>query len=96
MGSLALRRTKTSTGPDGTPLVTLPSKTVQLVTLDLGPEDAANYSALEDETRKLVSRGENGGLWVCCRRVPSGVGAQALSQGLYTDPNLCLASFKLS
>lgn len=55
MGSLALRRTKASTGPDGRPLVALPSKTVQLVTLDLGPEDRANYAALEDETRKLVS-----------------------------------------
>lgn len=54
MGSLALRRTKASTGPDGRPLVVLPSKTVQLVSLDLGPEDAANYQALEDETRKLV------------------------------------------
>jgi len=36
-------------------MVTLPSKTVQLVTLDLGPEDAANYQALESETRSLVS-----------------------------------------
>lgn len=55
MGTLALRRTKSSIGPDGQPLVTLPSKTVQLVTLDLGPEDSANYQALETETRTLVS-----------------------------------------
>jgi SWI/SNF-related matrix-associated actin-dependent regulator of chromatin subfamily A3 len=57
MGSLALRRAKSSTGSYGRPIVTLPSKTVQLVTLDLGPEDAANYAALEDETRKLVRPG---------------------------------------
>jgi hypothetical protein len=61
MGSLALRRTKASTGPDGRPLVALPSKTVQMVTLDLGPDDAAAYTALEEEVRKLVRRARGGG-----------------------------------
>jgi hypothetical protein len=54
MGSLALRRTKDSPGADGRPLVTLPSKTVTIVRLELGPEDALNYARLESETKTLV------------------------------------------
>lgn len=54
MGSLALRRTKDSPGADGQPLVSLPPKTVQLVQLELGPEDALNYARLHDETKSLV------------------------------------------
>jgi SNF2 family DNA or RNA helicase len=54
MGSLALRRTKDSPGPDGRPLVTLPPKTVTIVRLELGAEDALNYARLEGETKSLV------------------------------------------
>jgi hypothetical protein len=54
MGSLALRRTKGSPGPDGQPLVTLPPKTVTIVRLELGAEDALNYARLEGETKSLV------------------------------------------
>ncbi|KAF6264805.1 SNF2 family N-terminal domain-containing protein [Scenedesmus sp. NREL 46B-D3] len=53
MGSLALRRTKDSSGPDGRPLVALPPKTVTVVRLELGPEDALNYARLEGETKSL-------------------------------------------
>lgn len=60
MGSLALRRTKDSPGPDGRPLVKLPSKTVQIVGLELGPEDALNYARLEAETKSLVGCGRVG------------------------------------
>lgn len=56
MGSLALRRTKDSPGPDGRPLVQLPSKNVQIVGLELGPEDALNYTRLEAETKSLVRK----------------------------------------
>uniref|UniRef100_A0A383WDF9 Uncharacterized protein n=1 Tax=Tetradesmus obliquus TaxID=3088 RepID=A0A383WDF9_TETOB len=55
MGSLALRRTKDSPGPDGQPLVALPPKTVTVVRLELGAEDALNYSRLESETKSLVA-----------------------------------------
>ncbi|WIA37137.1 hypothetical protein OEZ86_014100 [Tetradesmus obliquus] len=55
MGSLALRRTKDSPGPDGQPLVALPPKTVTVVRLELGAEDALNYARLESETKSLVA-----------------------------------------
>jgi hypothetical protein len=56
MGTIGLRRTKDTPGPDGQPLVRLAPKTVTIVQLDLGPEDALNYSRLEAESKNLVSR----------------------------------------
>jgi hypothetical protein len=38
----------------------LPTKTVTIVRLDLGPEDALNYARLEGETKSLVR-----GMCVC-------------------------------
>lgn len=54
MGSLALRRTKTSRGPDGSPLVALPPKSVAVVQLQLAAQDAEHYTRLEQETKSLV------------------------------------------
>ena len=65
MGSIALRRTKETVGPDGKPLVSLAPKTVTIVQLDLAPEDALNYSRLEAESKNLVRsrRGKGKGIW---------------------------------
>ncbi|KAI8473525.1 MAG: SNF2 family N-terminal domain-containing protein [Monoraphidium minutum] len=63
MGALALRRTKATPGLGGRPMVRLPSKTTVVLEVDLGREDAADYAALEAESRELVGRhlGGSGG-----------------------------------
>ena len=54
MGTIALRRTK-DLMVNGRPLVALPSKTVQIVRVNLSPEDRLRYERLETEGRRLVS-----------------------------------------
>lgn len=55
VNTLALRRTK-DTERKGAPLVTLPSKTVFLVTLSLESSALAKYQKWESAGRKLISR----------------------------------------
>ncbi|GFR51518.1 hypothetical protein Agub_g13934, partial [Astrephomene gubernaculifera] len=54
MGCIAMRRTK-DLKIGGRPLVVLPSKRVNLVTVHLNREDRAKYDALELQGRRLVS-----------------------------------------
>ena len=56
MDAIALRRNKTDKKPDGSPLVSLPSKTILVREVELTEEERICYVSLHEKARDIVAR----------------------------------------